>query len=209
MSTSQDATRPRRMDSDARREQLLAAGLDLFSSTPYDHVSVDDIAAATGSSRGLLYHYFGSKRGFYIEVLEASAAELVEVLRPDPDVDPMAALANGLRRALQWIREHEAGYLAVLSGGIGTDPEVAAVVERVRTAIGDLVLANIEVAPAARTLAHAHVRGWVGYVEGLLPRLLDGDLGEEDLLDLAITTLFAWFETSEAADGIIVPATDS
>lgn len=182
------------MDGDARREQLLTAGLELFSSTPYDAVSVDDIAAATGSSRGLLYHYFGSKRGFYIEVLEASAAELVEVLRPDPDADPTTALANGLRRALQWIREHEAGYLAVLSGGIGTDTEVAAVVERVRDAIGDLVLANIEIDPTDRPLALAHVRGWVGYVEGLLPRLLADELTDEQVMQLATLTLFTWFD---------------
>ena len=206
MTSTQHTPRARRMDSDARRAQLLEAGLALFSTTPYDSVSVDDIAAATGSSRGLLYHYFGSKRGFYIEVLEASAAELVEVLRPDPEADAMTALASGLGRALQWIREHEAGYLAVLSGGIGTDPEVAAVVEQVRDAIGELVLANIEVSPAARTLAHAHVRGWVGYVEGLLPRLLDGRLDDADVLTLATTTLFTWFE---AADGIVVPATAS
>lgn len=206
MSTTEPIPRARRMDGDARREQLLAAGLELFSSTPYDAVSVDDIAAATGSSRGLLYHYFGSKRGFYIEVLEASAAELVEVLRPDPDTDPMTALADGLRRALVWIREHEAGYLAVLSGGIGTDTEVAAVVERVRDAIGDLVLANIEIEDRARPLALAHVRGWVGYVEGLLPRLLDGQLADEELMELATVSLFTWFE---AADGIVVPATAS
>lgn len=204
MSTIEPMARARRMDGDARREQLLAAGLDLFSSTPYDAVSVDDIAAATGSSRGLLYHYFGSKRGFYIEVLEESAAELIEVLRPDPEVDPMTALAQGLQRALVWIREHEAGYLAVLSGGIGTDSEVAAVVERVRDAIGDLVLANIEIEDHARPLALAHVRGWVGYVEGLLPRLLDGQLADEQLMELATVALFTWFE---AADGIVVPAT--
>lgn len=193
MSTTEQAHRPRRMDSDARREQLLAAGLELFSTTPYDAVSVDDIAAATGSSRGLLYHYFGSKRGFYIEVLEASAAELVEVLRPSPGAEPLPALTDGLRRALRWIRDHEAGYLAVLSGGIGTDPEVATVVERVRDAIADLVLANVEIDTAARPLAHAHVRGWVGYVEGLLPRLLADQLVEDDLLELATVTLFAWF----------------
>ena len=194
------------MDGDARREQLLAAGLDLFSSTPYDAVSIDDIAAAADSSRGLLYHYFGSKRGFYIEVLEASAAELVEVLQPDPAADPLTALRDGLGRALVWIREHEAGYLAVLSGGIGTDLEVAAVVEQVRDAIGDLVLANIEIEDHARALALAHVRGWVGYVEGLLPRLLAGQLTDAQVLELSTVALFTWFE---AADGIVVPATAS
>lgn len=193
MATAEQVPRARRMDSDARREQLLAAGLELFSTTPYDAVSVDDIAAATGSSRGLLYHYFGSKRGFYIEVLEASAAELVAVLEPAPDAEPLAALTDGLRRALRWIRDHEAGYLAVISGGIGTDPEVATVVERVRDAIAELVVTNVDIDTSARPLAHAHVRGWVGYVEGLLPRLLDGELAEDELLELATVTLFAWF----------------
>lgn len=188
--------RIRRMDGDARREQLLTAGLELFSSTSYDAVSVDDIAAATGSSRGLLYHYFGSKRGFYVEVLEASAAELVEVLRPAPGPDPATALAAGLRRALRWIHEHEAGYLAVISGGIGTDTEVAAVVERVRDAIGDLVLATIEIDPGARPLALAHVRGWVGYVEGLLPRMLAGEVTDEQVIRLATVTLFTWFDAT-------------
>lgn len=194
MGTGQQASPARRMASDARREQLLAAGLELFSSTPYDAVSVDDIAAAIGSSRGLLYHYFGSKRGFYIEVLEASAAELVEVLRPVAGAERPTAFAQGLRRALQWIREHEAGYLAVLSGGIGTDPEVATVMAGVRDAIADLVLGTIEIDHDARPLALAHVRGWVGYVEGLLPRLLAGELAEDELLELATITLFTWFE---------------
>ncbi len=192
----------RRMAGDERREQLLAAGLELFSATPYDAVSVDDIAAATGTARGLLYHYFGSKRGFYIEVLEASAAELVEVLQPsDPD-DPLGSLIVGLREALVWIRAHEAGYLAVLQGGIGTDPEVAQVVERVREAIADLVLANVDIDSSVRSMALAHVRGWIGYVEGLLPRMLRDDLHDDQLIELSTHALFSWFG---ATDGIDVP----
>ncbi len=192
------------MAGDARREQLLAAGLVLFSTTSYDAVSVDDIAAATGTARGLLYHYFGSKRGFYVEVLEASAAELIAVLAPTDADDSLASIIAGLRRALLWIREHEAGYLAVLSGGIGTDPEVAEVVERVRYAIGDLVLSDVQIENHVRPMALAHVRGWVGYIEGLLPLLLRDALTEDDLIELATHALFSWFG---ATDGIDVPAT--
>jgi AcrR family transcriptional regulator len=205
MNRTPDATTdaPRRMAGDARREQLLAAGLVLFSTTPYDAVSVDAIAAATGTARGLLYHYFGSKRAFYIEVLEASAAELIATLEPSEPHAELGGLMEGLRRALVWIREHEAGYLTVLSGGIGTDPEVAQVIERVRYAIGDLVLTNIHIEDHARPMALAHVRGWVGYVEGVLPLLLQDVLTEDQVIELATHALYAWFG---ATDGIDVPS---
>lgn len=202
------ATPPRRMASDARREQLLEVGLELFSQHPYDEVSVDAIADASGTARGLLYHYFGSKRGFYVEVLEASAAELVEVLTTDPALPPLARLDAGLRAALAWIRDHRAGYLTVLSGGIGTDPEVMAVVERVRTAIGELVVDSLPVAPDEQDAARAHVRGWVGYVEGLLPRLLNGRLEEDRLVGLAARVLFSWSADLEALVGTALDAPD-
>ena len=52
------------MSTDARREQLLAAGAELLGRRPYDEVSIEEIAAAAGVSKGLLYHYFPTKKDF-------------------------------------------------------------------------------------------------------------------------------------------------
>ena len=59
-----------------RRAELLAIGRRLFASHAYDELSIDELAARAGVAKGLLYYYFGSKRGYYVAVVEAAAAEL-------------------------------------------------------------------------------------------------------------------------------------
>src|SRR5688572_23691931 len=67
-----------RLQVDERRAQLLALGLQLFTDHTYDELSIDDIAGAAGISKGLLYHYFPSKRDYYVEVVRMAAGHLVE-----------------------------------------------------------------------------------------------------------------------------------
>lgn len=52
----------RRMGVDERRQQLIGVALDLFSRRSPEDVSIDEIAAAAGISRPLVYHYFPGKR---------------------------------------------------------------------------------------------------------------------------------------------------
>ncbi|MEU0988589.1 helix-turn-helix domain-containing protein [Streptomyces sp. NPDC005953] len=68
-----------------RRTELLAIGRTLFARTSYDALSMDDIARSTGVAKGLLYYYFGSKRGYYLAVIEDSVADLLtRLLRATP-----------------------------------------------------------------------------------------------------------------------------
>ena len=53
---------------DTRRAQLIAQGMAFFGTRPYDTVSIDDIAEAAGISKGMLYHYFPTKRDYYAAV---------------------------------------------------------------------------------------------------------------------------------------------
>ncbi|HEY8502777.1 MAG TPA: helix-turn-helix domain-containing protein, partial [Solirubrobacterales bacterium] len=73
-----------RMSTDARREQLLAAGTDLLGRRPYDEVSIGEIAAAAGVSKGLLYHYFPTKKDFVLAALRRGEDELSQLTAPDP-----------------------------------------------------------------------------------------------------------------------------
>src|SRR5688500_9801794 len=83
-----------RLDVASRRAQLLARGLTLFSSRAYDEVSMDDVARAVGISKGLLYHYFPTKRDFYVAVLKESATDLL-ARTDEPDVPPVERLLRG------------------------------------------------------------------------------------------------------------------
>src|SRR3954471_16298357 len=59
----------RRLEPDARREQILECAVRLFGERPFAAVSTTDIAREAGVARGLLNHYFGTKRDLYLEVV--------------------------------------------------------------------------------------------------------------------------------------------
>lgn len=49
-----------------KQEKIINAALNVFSATEYRHASTDEIAKQAGISKGLIFHYFGSKSGLYI-----------------------------------------------------------------------------------------------------------------------------------------------
>jgi AcrR family transcriptional regulator len=185
------AARRARLSTDARREQLVALGVEIFSERPFDDVSIDDIAAGAGISKGLLYHYFPSKRDFYVAVVRHSADEMQAITETDPELEPLDALAAGLDRYLGYVATHARGFATVLRAGIGSDPEVAAIVEGVRAAMARRVLDDVaggDPAPAIRIA----VRGWVGFAEAASLEWLErGALSREELRELLIRTLTA------------------
>ena len=48
-----------------KQDRMINAALKIFSANGYRHASTDDIVAEAGISKGLLFHYFGSKIGLY------------------------------------------------------------------------------------------------------------------------------------------------
>lgn len=55
---------------DERREQILQAAQRLFARNGLASVKMTDLAAAAGTSQGLLYHYFPSKEALLAAVVE-------------------------------------------------------------------------------------------------------------------------------------------
>ena len=64
----------------AVRERLLAASLELFTKKGYAATSVREIVAAAGVTKPVLYYYFGSKEGIYLELMHATYATFQEVV---------------------------------------------------------------------------------------------------------------------------------
>jgi len=186
-----------RLSTDARREQLVALGVEMFSERPFDEVSIDDIAAAAGISKGLLYHYFPSKRDFSVAVVRHSADEMQEVTETDPSLPPLERLAAGLDRYLEYVDTHARGYATVLRAGIGSDPEVASVVEGVRSAMAGRILEDLPIGRPLPPALRIAVRGWVGFAEAASLEWLERrDLDRDELRDLLIRALTGAVETA-------------
>jgi AcrR family transcriptional regulator len=178
-----------RLTTDARREQLVALGGEIFSERPFDEVSIDDIAAAAGISKGLLYHYFPSKREFYVAVVRQAADEMQVVTETDPELAPIDRLAAGLDHYLEYVETHARGFATVLRAGIGSDPEVAAIVEDVRAAMAGRILEDLPLTGATPGVRIA-VRGWVGFAEAASLEWLERrEITRDELRDLLVKAL--------------------
>lgn len=88
-----------RLAPDSRRRSILDAAAALYASRPYDEVSTTEVAEAAGVTRGLVHHYFGSKRDLFLEVMRET------VLMPDTDLPDLSDLPLNERvdRTIDWI----------------------------------------------------------------------------------------------------------
>ena len=190
-----------RLGVDERRSQLLELGLQLFADHSYDELGIDDIARAAGISKGLLYHYFPSKRDYYVEVVRSAAALLLGRTAEAAGTVSPEALHHGLDAYLDFVEQHARSYTALVRGGIGSDPEVVQLLEATRRTIAERILSKLSSDPPS-ALLRAALRGWIGMVEAAsLDWLERRDLPRPQLRELLAQMLLA----ALAAAGAVPP----
>ncbi len=182
-----------RLDNDQRRAQLLGLAKSAFSVRAYDDVSIDDIAREAKISKGLLYHYFPTKRDLYVAGLREIANDLVTAVTNVPAaLAPIDKARAGLDAYLDHITRHNRAYVSLMRGGIGSDPEVAEVVESVRGQMFDTFLKDQPFAPllAGNPRFETAVRGWIGFVEGaVIDWCVQPKLDRTELRELLVAIL--------------------
>src|SRR6201996_1116487 len=115
----------RRLDVDERRRQLLERGAELFTSHPYEELSMSRIAIEVGISKSLLYHYFPSKQAFFEATLGAWAEELRLRTEPDPSLPPLEQLTASLGAFLGLIEENAVASRNLIAGATSA-PQIRA-----------------------------------------------------------------------------------
>jgi AcrR family transcriptional regulator len=178
-----------RLGLDERRAQLIELGRVLFNERSYDEISIDDIAAAAGISKGLLYHYFPSKRSFYVETVRAGAEHLTEVTNVGEEYPPAERLDRGLDAYLDYVEANASSYAMLLRSGIGSDAEVAAIVEETRRVLIERLVRGLGVSQPSALLLVA-LRAWLGFIEGASLEWIDhGGVSRDALRALLFTAL--------------------
>ena len=202
-----DSLRRRRLEPDARREQILQCAIRLFGERPYAAVSTIDIAREAGIARGLLNHYFGTKRDLYLVVVRQMVLpEEVDLVVPDG-----ATLDERVDICVEWfldaVGEHGKTFVAVTGAeGVGDDPEIEKIMfeadnvaaQRVLEAMGLGTSPHNEqqraVIRAYGGMAKAAVREWIRH----------GSLSRAELKVLLSATLLT--TVGEVFPQIAVPA---
>ncbi|MCU8690312.1 TetR/AcrR family transcriptional regulator [Mycobacteroides abscessus] len=83
-----------------RRTELLDLAMTLFLERGYERVSLNDLIATSGMSKGAFYHYFSSKEALVSALAARSADQAFEALRPVFEAQDRGALErlnSGLR----------------------------------------------------------------------------------------------------------------
>ena len=167
MTTSSPRTR---LAPAARRAQLLELGARLFATRSVDEISIDVLAEEAGVSRGLLYHYFGSKQDFRLAVIRHAVEDLVEKPAPPAGGEPLERLLSSLGVYVDYVLANLTLYRSLVRAAAGGTDEIRALYEEGRFALTDRVFNEgaegqiLKDTPQSRLV----VRGWSAMSEEMV-----------------------------------------
>ena len=151
----------RRLSADDRRRQLVGIGLSRIIDTPIQDLSLDQVAAEAGISRGLLFHYFPTKTDFYLACIAAAGRRILRNTTPDEGLSGDDQVEATTRLMIEQIERRRDFYLALVHGHGVADPRVSEVMESVRDGSTDRVVNALGVPERQRDV----VRAWWAYTE--------------------------------------------
>ena len=151
----------RRLSAHDRRRQLVAIGLSQIVETPIQDLSMDEIAAEAGISRGLLFHYFPTKTDFYLACIAAAGRRMLRTTAPDESLSGDQQVAATTRLMVEQIERRRDFYLTLVHGHGVSDPRVSEVMDSVRDGTTDRVVRAMGLPDRQRDV----VRAWWAYTE--------------------------------------------
>ena len=113
--------RPQSATFEIKREEILDRAATCFADKSYPAASMNDIAAASGTSKARLYHYYGAKEAILFDLLERYTQRLlgligqVEATAQRRSLDDRAALHELVRSFLAEYETSATRHVALLN----------------------------------------------------------------------------------------------
>ncbi|MGB8020864.1 MAG: TetR/AcrR family transcriptional regulator, partial [Candidatus Nanopelagicales bacterium] len=184
---------------------LVDIGLDLLETRPIHELALDEVAAAAGVSRTLVFHYFPSKADFYAAVV-ASAGERLLLANPgDPSMDVDQRLRAMVAGFLRLVQRKRGAYVSLVRGASGGDPRVLAMLDELRAS---LVVRWLDAAewPHRDAFTQLAVRGWLGALEEVALAAAVSQQPRELVVEHLVQGLLEDLERAVRLTGIMEPA---
>jgi AcrR family transcriptional regulator len=149
-----------RLPAEQRRRQLVDVACGVFAENGFHATSMDDVAAAAGVTKPVLYQHFPSKRALFLELLDDLGQRLLHELG-----EATSAVNTGRERVevgfaayFRFVTRDEAAFRVLFGASARNDADFTEVVERILDDTADAIsqLIEIEATPEhRRVLAHA------------------------------------------------------
>lgn len=165
------AAAPRRLPRAEREQQTLDVAQALFARDGYAAVTMDDVAAAVGVTKPLLYNYFGNKERLYLACLGRTADALLAGLTEAfaQAADPGEGLRAAVRAFFAFVEADRASWQVLYDETLPTGGEIAEHIDAYReraTALVGLALTQLQPAPDP-ALVPGMAHALLGAVESL------------------------------------------
>lgn len=145
MTDQATAARAPRLPREERRQQVLAAALEVFSTSGYHSASMDEIAEEAGVSKPVLYQHFPGKLELYLELLDAGLGQLLEAAEAALSATDNATRVSAMVDAFfSFVADPHGAFRLVFESDMANDDAV-----RERVDAADLTLARMAAAVIA------------------------------------------------------------
>jgi AcrR family transcriptional regulator len=136
--------RAQRLSADERRATITRAAGPLFARDGYAATRLDDIAAAAGVSKPIVYRHFESKKALYMSLLRKHRDDLPTFIEGvDPAAPSDAAVRAILERWLDYVRENQHAWVMLFRDSSG-DQEIRALRGEVNLRAREVLAAFIQ-----------------------------------------------------------------
>ena len=175
----------------------------MLSTRSLDDLAIEDIAAAAGISRGLLFHYFPSKRDYREAVVRAAAADFLAHVAPNAELPVVERLRAAVQTFVDYVCDNRDGYVSLLRGAAGGDPALRTIFDETRSTIAAQVLDQLTLMGATTPPSRVRlaVRGWVAFSEEVVLDWLSEpspDIERADIVEMVDRALLALVASAAA-----------
>lgn len=176
-----------RLTPQRRRAQLLDTGAALFAEKPYEDVSMEDVAALAGVSRGTLYHYYSNKRDFYVAIFKRASKRFLARANPDPQLPLAEQVATGLETHIQYFVDHPFEAITINRGALSDDPAIQAIITEDLNVIGQRLIDKLVAEGRARDVTEIAVEGWLAFVRATCVKWVQSQrISRDDLTEMCL-----------------------
>jgi AcrR family transcriptional regulator len=161
---------------------MLDAAGTAFAAGGFAATSMDEIAAAAGISKPMLYSYFGSKEGLYVAYLERSGAALLDSLRvpANEEMPEEERLRRGVEAFFDYVDDHRPGWAVLYQEAASRGGPLSAEIAKLR----ERIASGVSRAFASEAFAQAYV----GAGESLANWWLEHpDVPKEEVVELLMS----------------------